>query len=327
MARNNKNNRDKDDEANALLKKGADSRLVPRDIGTEMRESYLDYAMSVITSRALPDVRDGLKPVHRRILYTMQQMGLTSGAKFRKSAAVVGDCMGKYHPHGDLSIYDAMVKMAQDFSYRYPLVLGQGNFGCFTKDTKVRLADGRSISFESLIQEEKEGKKNYTFTVSARGDIEIALIEHPRLTRKKTEIMKVVLDNGKEIKCTLNHKFLLKDGSYTEAKNLKNGTSLMPLYRRLSNEQDTKIPEMSGYEMVFNPSQKKWVFTHHIADAYNIKNNVYSRLDGKVRHHVDFNKLNNNPENLKRMKWLAHWRLHSRLASMRHAVDSAYVKK
>src|SRR3989344_712834 len=115
MARNDKNNRNKNDDADMLLQKGADSRLVPRDIGMEMRESYLDYAMSVITSRALPDVRDGLKPVHRRILYTMQQMGLTSGAKFRKSAAIVGDAMGKYHPHGDMSIYDAMVKMAQDF--------------------------------------------------------------------------------------------------------------------------------------------------------------------------------------------------------------------
>src|SRR3990167_8420890 len=101
--------------------KEAGGRLVPRDIVTEMRESYLDYAMSVITSRALPDVRDGLKPVHRRILYTMQQMGLTASAKFRKSAAVVGDVMGKYHPHGDTALYDAMAKMAQNFSYRYPL--------------------------------------------------------------------------------------------------------------------------------------------------------------------------------------------------------------
>src|SRR3989339_1728400 len=89
--------------------------IVARNISTEMRESYLDYAMSVITSRALPDVRDGLKPVHRRILYAMHRMGLTPGARFRKSAAVVGDVLGKYHPHGDASVYDAMVKMAQDF--------------------------------------------------------------------------------------------------------------------------------------------------------------------------------------------------------------------
>src|SRR3989338_7771392 len=116
----------------------------PVDIVTEMKESYLAYAMSVITSRALPDVRDGLKPVHRRILYAMHEMCLTSSARFRKSAAVVGDVLGKYHPHGDVAVYDSLAKMAQTFSFRYPLIIGQGNFGCFTKDTKVRLADGRN---------------------------------------------------------------------------------------------------------------------------------------------------------------------------------------
>src|SRR3989344_3142118 len=100
--------------------------VVPRAIISEMKESFIDYAMSVITDRALPDVRDGLKPVHRRILYAMNGMGLSATAKFRKSATVVGDVLGNYHPHGDTSVYDAMVKLAQDFSTRYPLVLGQG---------------------------------------------------------------------------------------------------------------------------------------------------------------------------------------------------------
>ncbi len=109
-------------------------RIVQRSITTEMRESYLDYAMSVITSRALPDVRDGLKPVHRRILYAMHDAGLTASAKTRKSATVVGDVLGKYHPHGDASVYDAMVKMAQDFTMRYPLIIGQGNFGSIDGD-------------------------------------------------------------------------------------------------------------------------------------------------------------------------------------------------
>jgi len=108
--------------------------VVSRSISTEMRESYLDYAMSVITARALPDVRDGLKPVHRRILFAMQEAGLTVSAKTRKSATVVGDVLGKYHPHGDASVYDAMVKMAQDFTMRYPLIIGQGNFGSIDGD-------------------------------------------------------------------------------------------------------------------------------------------------------------------------------------------------
>ena len=113
--------------------------IIPRNISDEMREAYLDYAMSVITARALPDVRDGLKPVHRRILYTMHRMGLTSSARARKSAAVVGDVLGKYHPHGDTAVYDAMVKMAQDFSMRYPLVLGQGNFGSIDGDSAAAM--------------------------------------------------------------------------------------------------------------------------------------------------------------------------------------------
>ncbi|MEX0919498.1 MAG: DNA gyrase subunit A, partial [Parcubacteria group bacterium] len=100
-----------------------------------MKESFIDYAMSVITDRALPDVRDGLKPVHRRILFSMNEIGLTSSAKTKKSATIVGDVLGKYHPHGDNSVYEAMVKMTQDFSMRYPLVVGQGNFGSIDGDS------------------------------------------------------------------------------------------------------------------------------------------------------------------------------------------------
>src|SRR5213082_806841 len=107
----------------------ARERILPRLIEDEMRESFLDYSMSVITQRALPDVRDGLKPVHRRILYGMRLLRLDPGATFKKSAKVVGDVMGSYHPHGDQAIYDALVRLAQDFSVRYPLVDGQGNFG------------------------------------------------------------------------------------------------------------------------------------------------------------------------------------------------------
>ena len=115
------------------------SGVVPIGITTEMRTSYISYAMSVITSRALPDVRDGLKPVHRRILYAMHEMGLGSSSKTKKSAAVVGDVLGKYHPHGDTSVYDAMVGMAQEFSLRYPLVIGQGNFGSIDGDNAAAM--------------------------------------------------------------------------------------------------------------------------------------------------------------------------------------------
>ena len=115
------------------------SKIIPREISQEMKESYIDYAMSVIVARALPDVRDGLKPVHRRILYAMKEDGLTSSAKFRKSATVVGSVLGRYHPHGDAAVYDALVRMAQDFSMRYPLIEGQGNFGSVDGDSAAQM--------------------------------------------------------------------------------------------------------------------------------------------------------------------------------------------
>ncbi len=134
--------------------------VIPRSIALEMKESYLDYAMSVITARALPDVRDGLKPVHRRILYAMHEMGLAASAKFRKSAAVVGDVLGKYHPHGDTAVYDSLVKMAQTFSFRYPLISGQGNFGSVDGDSPAAMryteAKMSRLSGELLRDIEKE---------------------------------------------------------------------------------------------------------------------------------------------------------------------------
>ena len=143
-------------------------RLAPRSIVTEMEESYLDYAMSVIVSRALPDARDGMKPVHRRILYVMHELGLRSSAKFRKSAAVVGDVMSKYHPHGDSSIYDALARMAQDFSMRHMLVNGQGNFGSIDGDNPAAMryteAKMQKITEEMLQDIEKntvEFRPNY----------------------------------------------------------------------------------------------------------------------------------------------------------------------
>ena len=111
-----------------------DGKIIDRDVENEMKSAYMSYAMSVIVSRALPDVRDGLKPVHRRILYTMHEDGLTSDKPYRKSATTVGDVLGRYHPHGDSSVYDAMVRMAQDFSLRYPLIDGHGNFGSIDGD-------------------------------------------------------------------------------------------------------------------------------------------------------------------------------------------------
>jgi DNA gyrase subunit A len=142
--------------------------VLPREITTEMEESYLTYAMSVIVMRALPDVRDGMKPVHRRVLYAMHDMGLNAGAKFKKSATVVGEVIGKYHPHGDAAVYETMVRLAQDFALRYPLVNGQGNFGSIDGDsaaahryTEAKLTKIADAMLEDIHKETVDFRPNY----------------------------------------------------------------------------------------------------------------------------------------------------------------------
>ena len=142
--------------------------IKPISITDEMRRSYVDYAMSVIVSRALPDVRDGLKPVHRRILFSMSENGYDWNKPYRKSARIVGDVMGKYHPHGDQAIYDALVRMAQDFSMRVPLIDGQGNFGSIDNDppaamryTEVRLDKIAHSLLDDLDKNTVDFRANY----------------------------------------------------------------------------------------------------------------------------------------------------------------------
>jgi len=157
----NLNNKEEKAEEEELKEKFTETtRDLPADVGNEIKNAYLSYAMSVIVGRALPDVRDGLKPVHRRILYSMEKMGNTPDKAYKKSARIVGDIIGKYHPHGDVAVYDTLVRMAQDFSYRYPLVDGQGNFGSVDGDsaaamryTEIRMS---KIAQELLADIDKE---------------------------------------------------------------------------------------------------------------------------------------------------------------------------
>ncbi|MCK4677600.1 MAG: DNA gyrase subunit A, partial [Bacteroidales bacterium] len=134
--------------------------IIPVNIEDQMKSAYIDYSMSVIVSRALPDVRDGLKPVHRRVLYGMLDLGVFSNRAYKKSARIVGEVLGKYHPHGDTSVYDAMVRMAQEWSLRYPLVDGQGNFGSIDGDSPAAMryteARLRKISEEMLVDINKD---------------------------------------------------------------------------------------------------------------------------------------------------------------------------
>src|SRR5215213_3874687 len=127
------------------------------NIKDEMRRSYLDYAMSVIIGRALPDIRDGLKPVHRRVLWAMHELGNTYNKAYKKSARIVGDVIGKYHPHGDIPVYDTIVRLAQDFSMRYPLIDGQGNFGSVDGDAANGNTHGVFVDGNSGQHRERDG--------------------------------------------------------------------------------------------------------------------------------------------------------------------------
>ncbi len=219
-----------------MIDRGGNERIVGVDLQAEMRQAYLDYAMSVIVARALPDVRDGLKPVQRRILYAMYEEGIRPDRPFRKSANVTGVVMAKYHPHGNVPIYDALVRLAQDFSVRYPLVQGQGNFGCFSGDTKVELTNADQKTFIELIDMVRHGLRGDVFTVDQHRNVRLKPVRAPRLVRRDDPVVKVTLSNGNAIACTPDHRFMLRDGTYREAQSLRPKDQLMPFSR-------TAIPE------------------------------------------------------------------------------------
>src|SRR5438128_6125131 len=201
-----------------------------------MRKAYLDYAMTVIVARAVPDGGDGLNPVRRRILGSMHEMGLRRDRPYRKCAAIVGVVMGQYHPHGNLPIYDALVRLAQDFAARYPLIQGQGNFGCFSGDTKVELYSGKQKTFSELVEMAHKGMRAEIFTVDAHRSGRIKPLRAPRLVRRNDPVVKLTLESGAEILCTPDHRYMLRDGTYREAQQLKGKDQLMPFSR-------TAIPE------------------------------------------------------------------------------------
>jgi len=162
------------------VKKTDIGRVESTSIADELSKSYLDYAMSVIVSRALPDIRDGLKPVHRRILFAMHDLNLGPNSAYSKSAKVVGEVLGKYHPHGDSSVYDAMVRMAQDFSMRYPLVDGQGNFGSVDGDppaamryTEAKLSKIATEMMTDINKDTVEMGENFDATLKSIGSYKL----------------------------------------------------------------------------------------------------------------------------------------------------------
>ncbi len=193
------------------------------------------------------------------------------------------------------------------------LVEGDSAGGCFSGDTRVALADGRDVSFEDLVAEHAAGKANFCYTIRKDGTVGLAEIVHPRLTRRDADLVKVVLDNGHEIRCTPDHLFMLRDGSYRQASELRGGESLMPLYRKLSDMSEPGIT-IQGYEMTWDPRSARWQFTHVLADRYNRWKGTYAVEDGDHCHHKDFDKRNNDPTNICRMPSADHLELHRRHA-------------
>ncbi|MFH1779444.1 MAG: DNA topoisomerase (ATP-hydrolyzing) subunit B [Candidatus Omnitrophota bacterium] len=194
------------------------------------------------------------------------------------------------------------------------LVEGDSAGGCWDGDTKVALVDGRTPSFKELLDEHKQGKQNFCYTMHNNGHIGIAPILNPRMTKQNAEVIKIILDNGEELICTPDHKFMLRDGSFVQARDLKPEMSLMPLRRKMSQIEGRITIE--GYEMVLNPKTHNWVFSHILADRYNIENGVYQEGKGPHKHHIDFNKLNNNPNNLTRLTREEHLALHRQQAAV-----------
>ncbi|MDP2967544.1 MAG: DNA topoisomerase (ATP-hydrolyzing) subunit B [bacterium] len=192
------------------------------------------------------------------------------------------------------------------------IVEGESAGGCFSGDTKIALTDGRNLTFEELIKENKKGKKNYCYTIKEDGKIGIALIRNPRKTQKNTNVIKIILDNSEEIICTPDHLFMLRDGFYKKAEDLTIKDSLMPLYRKYSEIKNGF--KIEGYEVVYEKKNHKWIYTHFLADEYNLIHRIYFRGEGDTIHHRDFNKLNNNPDNLARMSKMEHLYYHGKIA-------------
>lgn len=256
-------NKEEKGKNNNNNKNGKDQEIIEgvgtieeREIVEEMAESYIDYAISVIIARALPDIRDGLKPVHRRILYAMMEDGLVSGAKFRKSASVIGSVLSRYHPHGDMAVYDALVRMAQDFSLRYPLVQGQGNFGsidgdsaaayryCVTEDTLL-ITDKGLCPIKKVVEE----------TFNKEVDINTKILSKDRVINNASKwfdsgvhpILKITTQNGYEISGSYNHPLLT----------LQNDSVLGPVFvwKRLEKIKEDDVVVLDRSEEILWPKK------------------------------------------------------------------------
>jgi DNA gyrase subunit B len=189
------------------------------------------------------------------------------------------------------------------------IVEGDSAGGCFSGDTLIALADGRNIPFKQIVEEQEKGVNHFCYTIDSDGAVAIERFINARITRRNAEVIKIHLDSKQTITCTPDHLFMLRDGTYKRADLLTKEDSIMPLYRKLSDKLDAGIT-IDGYEMVWNPQSEKWVFTHLLADKHNIDTGMYNKTNQSHCHHIDFNKYNNNPDNIVRLDKQEHLELH-----------------
>ncbi|GHH30880.1 ATP-binding protein [Lentzea cavernae] len=200
------------------------------------------------------------------------------------------------------------------------LVEGDSALGCFVKETRVSLASGKSLSFGELVEDWARGITHFGYATNKAGRVVVVPLVEPRLTKTNAQLVRVTLDDGESVRCTPDHLFRLRDGSYRRADALQPGDSLMPLYRSVSSK--AQGDKLEGYERVWMNDRQEWVYTHYLADAYNLRHGLDSTEAGNVRHHVDVDKRNNDPRNLKRMTWEDHAALHA--AMMGEHVQEGY---
>ena len=259
-------------------------------------QQFMEYGLSFRAVKAICEVAP-------QVTYDIQ---VETDHEFIANGLLVHNCMGNYHPHGDAAIYGTLVRMAQDFSMRYPLIDPQGNFGCFTGDTKIKLLDGTVKTFAELAELSTD-EAFYVYSVNKAGEIVVGEGRNSRVTRRGAKLVRVTLDNGATVRCTPDHRFMLRDGTYREAQFLTTADSLMPGYF-------DHAPVKTGtndYLRVYQPQTGQYAFVHHIADIHNAEHGIAPDFHGAfVRHHKNFNRFDNRPINIERMKFAAHLRLH-----------------
>ncbi|MEX0917971.1 MAG: toprim domain-containing protein [Candidatus Paceibacterota bacterium] len=286
-------------------------------LGSVEARSAVESVFGEAFAMYLEENPDDAKAIMNKVVLAVKARKAAKAAKdsvLRKGALDGMSLPGK--------LADCQSKRAEDSELF--IVEGDSAGGCFSGDTKVALTDGRDVSFKDLVKERAEGKQHYCYTIGDDGRVAIGEVRHPRITKRDAEVMNVVLDTGEKIQCTPDHRFMLRDGSYKEAKDLVASDSLMPLYRKLS-ERGGRIT-IDGYEMVYDPADRYWIFTHLLSDRFNQTRGVYERTDGDHVHHIDFNKLNNDPDNLMPLSKEDHMKLHSEHASRTLHTEAAKEK-